>query len=701
MDPPRPSDDSSLGVYTSLLEWMINHGGHLHENVQIAKDETRGVHLKVKEGCEDGLSSNTNIIKTPLVATMSYFNAIDYHSPPMSGTSEPIAFAAHGLHFPPTFMEAVDRDETAILFLIGQYLRGSDGFWHPYIQTLPQPGDLTTPLYYEGTDLRWLEGTSLLPAREERMRLLKERYKNTLAELRKSGFEDVEKYSWELYLWASTIFASRAFSSKVLSSVIPSTELPEENVSVLLPFFDISNHRPMAKVEWQAGTDDVVFVTLENVAAGQEVSNNYGPRNNEQLMMNYGFCLPNNPCDYRILSLRAPPGSPLDEAKKQQRQRFMIRADENDEQYYVFNIFYPLLGPDSQMEYTIFSPALVDAVSILAANGRELARINILQDSIHLSETYARSRPILAALSQIAIELISHIVRLTASADGLEHPSNLKQTHAKMYRDSQILLSRTALVIAAWSLDSARQHNVGLSWEETKPRLAAHMSQIPPGLLSEEVLSRIQIRILERPSLLTKNGELFLADDLRDLLTEPIREPVESFMNYTLTTFHQSAAEICDISGPSPFYFSLFLSVVIAIYRTNPGVCPLPHRLSQWANFLLQKFRELPSVHKEALRLEDQDDEEFVQIFDRHLATLRTQKYGIELLEKLKPFTGDYQSADWWLSPNWMRWAWMISQDETVQVPENPLGMLAAGESGGRAVTLSTERYLYISGEYL
>jgi hypothetical protein len=68
----------------------------------------------------------------------------------------------------------------------------------------------------------------------------------------------------------------------VLSGGVPDTQLPEENVSVLLPFIDILNHRPLAKVEWRAGKNDVVFLVLEDVAVGQEISNNYGPRNNEQ-----------------------------------------------------------------------------------------------------------------------------------------------------------------------------------------------------------------------------------------------------------------------------------------------------------------------------------------------------------------------------------------------------------------------------------
>lgn len=88
----------------------------------------------------------------------------------------------------------------------------------------------------------------------------------------------------ELYLWASTIITSRAFSSKVLSGAVQPDDLPEDGVSALLPLIDLPNHRPMAKVEWRAGDKDIGLLVLEDHSAGQEISNNYGPRNNEQCM---------------------------------------------------------------------------------------------------------------------------------------------------------------------------------------------------------------------------------------------------------------------------------------------------------------------------------------------------------------------------------------------------------------------------------
>jgi hypothetical protein len=63
---------------------------------------------------------------------------------------------------------------------------------------------------------------------------------------------------------------------------VEASDLPETGISVLLPLIDLPNHRPLAKVEWRAGDKDVGLVLRENVRAGEEISNNYGPRNNEQ-----------------------------------------------------------------------------------------------------------------------------------------------------------------------------------------------------------------------------------------------------------------------------------------------------------------------------------------------------------------------------------------------------------------------------------
>lgn len=420
-------------------------------------------------------------------------------------------------------------------------------------------------------------------------------------------------------------------------------------------------------------------------------------------MMNYGFCLPDNSCDYRIVSLRTPPGSLLHQAKSQQLQMYPELAKDSDDHYYVFNIFYPLLAPDSPMENSIFSPALFNAVSVLAANDRELETLEISEQAIRIPNVYGNSRNILAALSQIIIELFTHIVKLKSSGQDLQQPANLKQVYAKTYRDSQIVLSETALVIAAWTLTRARQHGLGDSWNEVKDLLNSHMSRLPAGKFPEEITSRIKFRILERQSLLAHNGELFEFSELFGALPAEMQGPCKICLRNLLAHAEQVIPMLKGSSEASPFAFPLFLCFVIAFYKvTAPSSTTekprLPPRLRKWAGFLLEKYP--PPPDDVAWMLEEEDDEYIVNAFDDFLETMRSRNPGF--FSSLAEFTGDWQGDSWWLSPNWIRWAWMVMEQESVQVPDDPMKLLAADGFGRGSVVLSTVSYMYIpqySGE--
>lgn len=406
-------------------------------------------------------------------------------------------------------------------------------------------------------------------------------------------------------------------------------------------------------------------------------------------MMNYGFCLPDNPCDYRIVSLRAPPGSPLQQAKSYQSKTYPGASE--DDHYYVFNIFYPLLAPGTAMEHTIFSPALLNAVSVLGANDRELETLEISEHDIRIPDQYGNSRSLLAALSQAMIELITHIVKLKSSGEALQQPENLKQSNGKIYRDSQIMLSETALIIAAWTLMRSRQHGLSGTWEETKNLLSSHMARIPAGKFPEEVVSRIRVRVLERESLLANSGELFSLNDLFGILPSGIQGPCKTCFEKVFT---RAEKDIPPIRGAeSPFAFPMFLSLMAAIHRAS-GEPRLSPRMARWTSFLLEKYPPPPT--DVAWMLEDEDDEHLASLFDDVLETMRTQDAAV--FSEVGELTGSKQEDAWWLSPNWLRWAWMVMEQETVQTPDDPLRMLATSP-GQDSVMLSTVSYLYIPAE--
>ncbi|KAJ9215299.1 hypothetical protein DTO166G4_3184 [Paecilomyces variotii] len=685
------SSDASLHGHLALQEWVTRHGGLLDESVQLARDDSRGVHIQVKPDQTSAVPRGTCVIKTPLSLTMSYFDAVDYTS--LKDKSAESPFSSHGVKFPRGFIDAVGPQETMAFFLMGHYLKGSESFWHPYIRTLPAPGELTTPLYYEGEDLEWLQGTSLHAARQQRLEIWKDKYETDVKVLKEWAFEDADKYTWDVYLWASTIIASRAFTAKVLAGVIGLSDLPEETISVLLPLIDVTNHRPLAKVEWQAGNEKIGLAVMEDTAAGREIGNNYGPRSNEQLMMNYGFCIPENPCDYRVVSLRAPPGSPLYEVKIRQKQEFPETGDKED-QYYVFNVSYPLLAAETSLEHSIFSPDLFGAVSVLSANDRELQTLEVTKEGLRIPlEPYGNSRNVLASLSQVIVELITHIVKLKSSGESLQEPQNLKQAHAKIYRDSQVMLSETAIVIAEWTLARARH-------QDTQALLPdSYLSRIPRGKFSEETTARIKSRLTESKSLLRKEGELFQFSEVFALLPQEIQEPCRACLRDILSHAKQFITPSPPENASGPLGYAVLFCLLSSIYRSagsSPGKSKLPPRLTRWIRVLLETYQ--PPPEDVSWVLPDEEDEEMLSAFDEIVETLRARKPA--LFSSVSYLTGDWEGDAWWLSPNWLRWAWMVAEQEIVSVVDDPLQFVTTKSIGaGGPVALSTSPYLYVPQE--
>lgn len=179
----------SLDSHQEFLQWVISHGGYIDDSVCIAQDASRGVHMQVRADWPQPVSPETRVFSTPLGITMSYYNAIDYQS-------EKASFSSHGVVFPRAFIDAVGPEETSAFFLMGQFLRGPDSFWYPYLRTLPQPGQLTTPLFFEHEDVDWLQGTGILEAAVQRYEIWDRKYDEAVAKLEELGFEGWEKYTW-------------------------------------------------------------------------------------------------------------------------------------------------------------------------------------------------------------------------------------------------------------------------------------------------------------------------------------------------------------------------------------------------------------------------------------------------------------------------------------------------------------------------
>ncbi|KAJ8522166.1 hypothetical protein ONZ45_g1241 [Pleurotus djamor] len=138
-----------------------------------------------------------------------------------------------------------------------------------------------------------------------------------------SAFQSVEpdlaaKLTWDHYLSASTYLASRAFPSSILSAT-PTLIASPTSYPVLLPGIDSLNHARGQPVTWlvsypnnsgdgdlhvQKSPDPTISLVLHTSAeTGDELFNNYGPKPNSELILAYGFTLPQNPDDTIVLKI--------------------------------------------------------------------------------------------------------------------------------------------------------------------------------------------------------------------------------------------------------------------------------------------------------------------------------------------------------------------------------------------------------------
>lgn len=379
--------------------------------------------------------------------------------------------------------------------------------------------------------------------------------------------------------------------------------------------------------------------------------------------MNYGFCIPNNPTDYRIIKLGVDSDSPLSKAKARQIEMFPEVAKNTEDHYYIFNVFYPLLSPNRPMEYSIFSPALFNALAVMHGNERERKSLVVDETGISIPQTYGNGRSSLAALAQISVELIAHIMMLEESGKDLPpQPQNIRQMFAQTYREGLISMDKTALVIATWTITRARDLNRGEDWLDVKPMLQEHLALIPDGQFPERILSQMQVRILERSSLLPKNGQLYRIGELYSLLPEEMQGPSQACFSAVLGYASQ---QIPGLGTDPQGLFSLVLGILVATFGSPQARPRLSPRLTKWIDFLLEQYPSPKGI--------DRNPEEGRENIDA-LAQVVSHEMAGAWLNGAQVAWISAESG--WMEPGWLQWAWRVAKEEMVMLPLEPLQVL-------------------------
>ncbi|PWA03816.1 hypothetical protein BB558_000010 [Smittium angustum] len=167
--------------------------------------------------------------------------------------------------------------------------------WLPYIRILPEK--FSTIGFFTEAELKLLKGTPIEQSAIEKISLVKNMYNQLVEKLKQTGYSEKE-YTWDKFLWGYSVYASRSFTKRLLDLKFdgPVSE-------VLVPLFDMVNHKPKTKVTWENSNNNLNFTPGTEYNVGEEIFNNYGPKSNEELLMGYGFCIENNPFDYLRVKL--------------------------------------------------------------------------------------------------------------------------------------------------------------------------------------------------------------------------------------------------------------------------------------------------------------------------------------------------------------------------------------------------------------
>lgn len=201
--------------------------------------------------------------------------------------------------------------------------RDASHFHHPYLASLPSQAP-DVPSWFAKKDddayrsrLARLQGTNLGEAAEQVAKELQAQYKMWMPRLIEASPDIFANMALADLAWARGMYMSRRFLSSLLISkdddgATSGTETVngydaerDDSFGIMLPILDLLNHSPHQPITWSGSKTHVTFSTGEtnSIAANSQIYNNYGPKDNEMLMMMYGFAIPNNVHDSYGLKL--------------------------------------------------------------------------------------------------------------------------------------------------------------------------------------------------------------------------------------------------------------------------------------------------------------------------------------------------------------------------------------------------------------
>lgn len=210
---------------------------------------------------------------------------------------------------------------------------------------------------------------------------------------------------------------------------------------ILFPVVDILNHSVSAKVEWDfkpGASFSLKLLEGESFQPGQELFNNYAPKQNDELLLGYGFCLDNNPIEQFPLKLAFPPmlqdyaratGLFNPENVPFGMSADFLTKDPNTEQHFLRAEGHPFGRYDNCVPFFQGIPPYVVHFFFI----QTLLSLELSIQDVNVQKPGSRITVQVLALLHQAISQRAASLPLTLA----DAPQNSKQVFAKTYRDGQ------------------------------------------------------------------------------------------------------------------------------------------------------------------------------------------------------------------------------------------------------------------------
>ncbi|KAH7158967.1 hypothetical protein DER46DRAFT_610821 [Fusarium sp. MPI-SDFR-AT-0072] len=270
---------------SALLKWAHSQGATINPSVEITHLPETGLSFRAKAPT----APFDTIISIPSSLTLSYLNTLPGRDDPKP--------------FPVGFLAQIPPHVIGRFVLIKHFLLKGESFWAPYTQALPQPDDhdsWSLPPFWPDEDAELFEGTNIEVGVTSIRANVKREFKTAHDLLIAESWEPelLKQFTLPLYQWAYSIFSSRSFRPSLVLGPEDQQRLPDgvklDDFSVLMPLFDVGNHDMTTKVEWVRNERiNGCSLKVENAyQAGEQVFNNYSMKTNAELLLGYGFMLP-------------------------------------------------------------------------------------------------------------------------------------------------------------------------------------------------------------------------------------------------------------------------------------------------------------------------------------------------------------------------------------------------------------------------